>query len=141
MTVTGKAAPGPYTLDTGSRPALLLTRPFWAKRSAPATVGAADSRQERFILSGCLLGSYILHNLPVREAFQGSGMLAAGSVGGVIGGPMLNRFIVTYDMSKQQVWLKPGKRLSEPFGQVPVSGAQKPPAGAVATPTNESAQP
>lgn len=103
-TEDGRAVPGPFSLDTGSRPALLLSRNFWAARPALALAsGSADS--EKFNLRKIRFGGHELSNIVSYRPTGGGGLLSSQKVGGVIGTPILNRYCVIYDLKLGEIWI------------------------------------
>ena len=108
----GHAIAGPFSLDTGSRSPVLLSPSFWTSRPALAI---SDVHGEQMSLDGLRIGSHTLSHVPAGKPSNGSGLLAAKTVGGVLGAPILNRFLVIYDLSRNSVWIKPGPHLSAAF--------------------------
>jgi hypothetical protein len=83
-TAEGHAAIGIFSLDTGSRPALMLA----AIRIAHTT----------------------MHHVVASRPTKGSGLLASEKLAGVIGGPILNHFVVIYDLPNKAVWMTPSQK-------------------------------
>lgn len=109
-TVDGHTEVGPFSLDTGSRPSLILSRPFWSKRPALATSGNANPQAETLSLAAIRIGHTTMSDVPAIEPQHGSGLVVSEKAGGVIGGPLLNHFIVVYDVPNNSVWLTPSRR-------------------------------
>jgi hypothetical protein len=107
MTKEGHAALGPFSIDTGSRPGIMLSRNFWASRPPLAVSDIHGEENEQMFLDGFRLGSYTLHHVPALEPLHEGGLVAAKAVGGVIGAPVLNLFLVVYDLPKNEIWIKP----------------------------------
>jgi hypothetical protein len=115
MTKEGHAVLGPFSIDTGSRPAIMLSRNFWASRPPLAVNDIHGAENELMVLDGFRLGSYTLQHVPALEPLHEGGLVAAKTVGGVIGAPILNRFLVVYDLPKNAVWIKPASNLRDSF--------------------------
>lgn len=109
-TADGHAAFGLFSLDTGSRPALMLSGPFWSNQPLLATEGAAEVQTEKLTLSAVRLAHTTMHHIIATRPERGSGLLASVKVAGVIGGPILNHFVVTYDLSSNAVWMTPTRK-------------------------------
>lgn len=76
------AISGPFSLDTGSRPPVLLSPSFWASRPPLAM---SDVHGEEMSLDGLRIGGHTLSHVPAGEPSNGSGLLAAKTVAGVLG--------------------------------------------------------
>lgn len=107
MTKDGHAVPGPFSIDTGSRPAIMLSRNFWASRPPLAISNVHGSENELMVLDEFRFGSLTLHHVPALEPAHEGGLVAARTVGGVIGAPVLNHFLIVYDLLKNEIWIKP----------------------------------
>jgi hypothetical protein len=106
----GHASLAMFSLDTGSRPALMLSRPFWSKQPPIATLGEPDPQNGSFTLPAIRIAHTTMTKVLAFEPQAGSGLLASKTLGGVIGGPLLNHFIVTYDLPNNSVWMTPSQR-------------------------------
>ncbi len=106
-TKDGHAAAAPFSMDTRSRPALMLSHNFWASRPQLATSDVIGPEGERFILDAIRLGHATLDHVNVLEPLHEAGLVASKTVGGVLGAPTLNQFIITYDLPQNNVWIKP----------------------------------
>jgi hypothetical protein len=111
----GRDIIAPFSIDTGSRPSILLGRNFWATRPPLAISNLHGAENELMVLDGVRFGSQTLNNVPAGKPLYENGLVAAKSVGGVLGAPVLNRFMVVYDYSRNGVWIKPTTHLHDPF--------------------------
>lgn len=109
-TADGHAAVGPFSLDTGSRPALMLSVPFWSKQPSLATESAAEVKIEKLTLAAIRLAHTTMHHIIATRPARGSGLLASEKIAGVIGGPILNHFVVVYDLPNKTVWMTPTRK-------------------------------
>ncbi len=111
----GHGLVAPFTVDTGSRPPLLLGRNYWDAHPALAISPAPGSDHTLMRVDAIRLGKFEIDSVPAREPIDGTGILAVKSLGGVLGAPILNRFVMTYDFSQKAMWLKPTAEFSKPF--------------------------
>ena len=111
----GPAGVAPFTLDLGSRPAVMLSRRFWQTRSPLAMHDPHGTDNEQFQLDSMLLGISEMKNVPAYQPLHVGGLVASKNVGGVIGAPVINRFVVTLDLRKNGVWIVPGNKLPSSF--------------------------
>jgi hypothetical protein len=112
---TGGGIGVPMTVDTGSRPPLLLGEGFWGAHPLPAVHGAKWSASRKLTVEAIRLGKFEMRDVPAGKPLQGSGILAVKSLGGVLGAPILNRFLVTYDLSQKAMWVSPLRGFDRPF--------------------------
>ena len=108
---TGPAGAGPFTLDLGSRPAIMLSHSFWETRPPLATHDPHGTENQQFTLNSMLLGVSEMKDVPAYEPLHEGGVVASKNVGGVIGAPVLNRFIVTFDLQANGIRIIPGSSL------------------------------
>jgi hypothetical protein len=111
----GRAITAPFSVDTGSRPSILLGRNFWATRPPLAISNLHGAENDLMVLDAVRIGNQTLQHVPAGEPLHEGGMVASKAVGGVLGAPILNRFIVVYDLSQNAVWIKPTSHLQDPF--------------------------
>lgn len=109
-TAEGHAAIGPFAIDTGSRPALMLSGPFWSKQPKLAFEGSVGPHGETVTLSAIRIAHSTMSHVEAIMPSKGSGLLASEKVGGVIGGPILRHFVVVYDLPNKSMWMMPSKR-------------------------------
>jgi hypothetical protein len=109
-TADGHAAVGLFSLDTGSRPALMLSDPYWSKQPLLASEGAAEVETEKLTLSAIRIGHTTMHRVVATRPAKGSGLLGSEKLAGVIGGPVLNHFVVIYDLPNKAVWMTPTRK-------------------------------
>ncbi len=106
----GHAVVAHFSLDTGSRPTLLLSQPFWSSRPPLATTLPKEPLSGKLTLSAIRIAGRTMRNIAAIEPDQASGLLASSRVGGVMGGPLLRHFIIVYDLPSQSIWMTPSKK-------------------------------
>jgi hypothetical protein len=84
----------------------MLSRNFWASRPSLAISNVHGAENELMVLDEFRFGSLTLHHVPALEPQHEGGLVAARTVGGVIGSPVLNHFLVVYDLPKNEIWIK-----------------------------------
>lgn len=109
-TADGHAAIGLFSLDTGSRPGLMLSNPFWSKQPMLASESAAGLPTEKLTLSAIRIAHTTMHHVVATRPTKGSGLLRSEKIAGVIGGPILRHFVVTYDLPNKAVWMTPSRK-------------------------------
>lgn len=122
---------GVFVLDTGASTPLILLDPFVKEQllaeppTRTLTVSARGVGGEVPMPVGrtgrLLLGGYSLEN-PVTS-FPQTGWFAREGAAGNIGGGTLRRFTVTFDYSRNRLYVEPNKHYSEPF-EYDMSGLQ-----------------
>lgn len=117
---------GLFTVDTGARQALSLTRPFveksWlAERAreaipAPHGIGVGGETKTRVGRVAALeIGRFTIERPVAGFAEDRKGAGASELLAGNIGGEILRRFTVTFDYSRRQMFLEPNASYGEPF--------------------------
>ncbi|HBL26160.1 MAG TPA: hypothetical protein DD490_04920 [Acidobacteria bacterium] len=109
---------GKFTIDTGSRSSLDVTRPFAETHRLADKPGKKIEALAGWGLGGGVRGlvtrSGLLELGPVQVpapvttlALQKRGSLTDPYVAGNVGGGILRRFTVTFDYQRQQIWFEP----------------------------------
>ena len=119
-----EGAPCKLDIDTGSRAELSLTKPFVdanaLRYSHPEGVHALDGWGVNGPVRSCVIrgaeltiGHLIVKDVVTSMATERHGALADAAYDGNIGSKLLKRFIVTFDYTRQRMYLK---HPSEPIG-------------------------
>ena len=106
--------PGLFDIDTGSRSALSILKPFWEKHGLEARFGArleavtgwgvGGPARARLARAGVLRLGGVTIERPVTElSTQVKGAFTDPYVAGNVGGEILKRFNVTLDYGKQEI--------------------------------------
>lgn len=80
----------------------MLSALFWSKQPPFATESATGAQGERVTLSAICIAHTTLTHIVATEPAKGYGFLASETIGGVIGGPILNHYVVVYDLPTSQ---------------------------------------
>ena len=123
---TGVEVKTKFVVDIGTTGALIVSKQFMDAHpelstghksvkapSVSAVGGTIESKLVR--LTGLTLGPFHLASPIAVVPTQTAGVLAMPGVAGLLGGEVLNRFTVTWDYRRQQMWLLPNNRLHRPF--------------------------
>jgi len=115
-----------FVVDIGTTSALIMSKQFldahpelttgktWVKApSASAVGGVIEFNLIR--LAGMALGPFRLDGPIAAVPTKSSGVLATPGLAGLLGGEVLNRFTVTWDYQRGQMWLVPNDRLHRRF--------------------------
>lgn len=105
---------GLFDIDTGSRSALSILKPFWEKHGLEARFGArleavtgwgvGGPARARLARAGVLRLGGVAIERPVTElSTQAKGSFTDPYVAGNVGGEILKRFNVTFDYGRQQI--------------------------------------
>ncbi len=124
---------GKFTVDTGSRGALHLTKPFAethkllesVQKTIQAPFGAGVGGETKQLIGRVKtlkLGRFAIENPVAGFSQDVKGSLASPDYAGLIGGEILRRFKVIFDYSRKQMILEPNAHLSEPY-EYDMSGA------------------
>jgi PDZ domain-containing protein/aspartyl protease len=106
--------PGKFDLDTGSRSALSVLRPFWEKHGLQARFdakleavtgwGVGGAARALLARAGILrLGGVTIERPVATLSTQSKGAFTDPYAAGNVGGEILKRFNVTFDYARQQV--------------------------------------
>jgi hypothetical protein len=117
--------PGKFTIDTGSRNSLDLTAPFVEAHGLVAKYAPKVEAMTGFGVGGGVRSAVTRAKLlklgavevpaPVTSfSLNKKGSLASRYVAGNVGGGVLRRFTVTFDYSRQTIWLAPNKAYAAP---------------------------
>ncbi len=113
---TDRRITAPFVVDTGSQSPLLLGKGFWDQHPELAT---SDTRAMGYStlmhVDAIRLNQFELRGVAAGEPHDPEGVLAIAKLGGVLGAPVLDRFVVTYDYSQKTMWVKPVQDFSRPF--------------------------
>jgi hypothetical protein len=110
-------------LDTGSRLAVTLLRPFLAAHPAIASLPQTADGVDGYGIGGPARGrlGYVALTLGGRTirvvadyTSQQKGAFAHGALGGNVGERVLRRFVVTYDLARRRVHFAPSSAVDEP---------------------------
>lgn len=119
----GKTLRAGVMVDTGAAPAIILRNPYARKHGLVERVVSSES-------SPTLMGRQTFARLPVAEMTLArwrfakpitsiyqttSGAGGSTDTDGLIGNDVLRRFRVTFDYSRKQFLVQPGKQLNDPF--------------------------
>jgi PDZ domain-containing protein/aspartyl protease len=117
--------PGSFLIDTGVDNAVILFSPFVASHglldAEPKITPEAGSRPgggnlEAMVRAEKLeLGPFTFREPVVQLSRSARGLLADGRHAGLIGGAVLARFRVTFDLAHNRLWLEKNRRYEEPF--------------------------
>lgn len=113
-------------MDTGSDAALDLTTPFVNKNrfsgklktiAISTALGSDGNKSELHIvrMPEVRLGHYRFYVLPTGLATVTEGLMASPDLQGVLGNNFLKRFNITYDFSRNKVYLEPNDLLHSPY--------------------------
>ena len=126
VAVDGRAPiTGKFLIDTGSRSALSLNRPFCEEHDLTdglvtirggfgAGVGG-ETKNAIGRVDALKLGDYVLHDVVGGFSEDEGGALADPDVAGIVGGDALRRFNVTFDYSRYEMLLVPNGHFEEGF--------------------------
>jgi hypothetical protein len=116
---------GSFLIDTGVDNALILFSPFVAshgllggqpKITPDAGLPAGGGDLEAVLRAEKLeLGPFTFREPVVQLSRSARGLLADGKHAGLIGGAVLARFRVTFDLQHSRIWLEKNRRYEEPF--------------------------
>jgi hypothetical protein len=117
--------PGSFLIDTGVDNALILFSPFVAshgllggepKITPEAGLQTGGGNLEAVVRAEKLeLGPFTFREPVVQLSRSAKGLLADSKHAGLIGGAVLARFRVTFDLSHNRLWLEKNRRYEEPF--------------------------
>lgn len=118
-TVNGWGVLVPLNIDTGSMPALLLSKAFFDAHPGLAT-GKPLLRPNDVLMTVDGMRYWAeFHDVPAVEPLQPSGVLASKLSGGFLGAPVLNRFVITYDLGRSAMYISPLPDIARPFEPLP----------------------
>lgn len=117
--------PGKFTIDTGSRNSLDLTTPFVEAHGLKARYAPKVEAMTGFGVGGGVrsavtrakllkLGSVEVPAPVTAFTLNRKGSLTDRYVAGNVGGGVLRRFTVTFDYSRQTIWLAPNEAFAAP---------------------------
>jgi hypothetical protein len=126
LTMPGKPpVKGHFTIDTGSRTALHLSKPFCeehkladATRTIDGGYGAGvggETKQAMGRVASIKLGKHELKQIVAGFSQDEKGAMASKDNDGLIGGDILRRFTVIFDYSRLEMILESNASLAEPF--------------------------
>ncbi|HUU96046.1 MAG TPA: aspartyl protease family protein [Phycisphaerae bacterium] len=127
ITVPGRdPIAGDFVVDTGSRLALVLNRPFVEEnklveampKTLAATIGGGAGGECKGYagrLESMQLGPFLIRQPVVTLSQDRTGVLASPSFAGIIGGPILRRCRVFFDYQHAQLILEPYARVPAPY--------------------------
>lgn len=109
----------PMHIDTVSMPTLLLNKPFWDAHPEIATGNRAVRDSDVLLtVDGMRFGGEF-RNVPAIESLDTSVARSSRLVGGWIGAPVLNRFVITYDLGRSAMYTTPVSGFDRPFERPP----------------------
>jgi hypothetical protein len=118
-TADGKGLAVPMHMDTGSMPALLLSKPFFDVHPVIATGNrSARSNDVLFTVNVMRFGAEF-HDVPADEPVPPTGAVASKLTGGYLGAPVLNRMIITYDLGRSAMYTSNLPDSGRPFESLP----------------------
>ena len=127
ITVPGRdPIAGDFVVDTGSRGALVLNRPFVEQnklveampKTLAGTIGGGAGGECKGLvarLESMQLGPFLIKEPVVTLSQDRTGVLASPSFAGIIGGPILRRCRVFFDYQHKQLILEPYARVPAPY--------------------------
>ncbi len=106
--------PGRFDLDTGNTGALILNAPFVERHGLAARYGAAEIKTGEGAGGGAIsflvaqarrlrLGGVEVEDLPFALSLHRSGALSNPYAAGLVGAELFQRFVMTFDYSRQQI--------------------------------------
>jgi hypothetical protein len=121
-TTDGQSETMPAVVDTGSIPTLLLGKPFLDVHK-PIAVGHQELHKTAnsymtMTVNALELGAEF-HDVPAEESLDPGDVLRSKLIGAIIGAPLLNRFVITYDLGKNAMYAERTKDFDKPFEPIP----------------------
>jgi|GEM_PF-4858906 len=111
----------PFQIDTGSMPALLLGKPYFDGHAHLATSKPIHRTDDVLMTVDSIRFGEELHNVPAGEPLHPNGVLATRQLGGYLGAPVLNRFVITYDLGRSVMYVTPLPDIARPFDPLPAT--------------------
>lgn len=126
VTLPGQpAAEGRFVIDTGSANSIILGAPFVREHHALDAVGktietrgngvGGQSQNRLGRVDSLELAGFGLSRPTATLRVSDTGVIAAKGAIGNIGGDVLRRFTVTFDYSRDRMYLEPNAHLGDPF--------------------------
>jgi hypothetical protein len=118
--------PGKFDIDTGSRGALSLLRPFWEKHGLKGRLGAGVEAVTGWGVGGAArgllaragvlrLGGVTIERPVTSLSLQTKGAFTDPYVAGNVGAEILKRFNVTFDYARQEITFEPNANHAAPY--------------------------